>query len=142
MSIKYYKKAMLYKDSLEQNEKRIEVLRLDKIYKTEKIKEENYILRLSQLKRKQIAYGFIALLFLSIGVFVWVYYKMKLEREAKIKKQMIILNQEKTRCYQLELERLQRENDVLELKEREVRLRDAFFLRLNSLCFPFLSVAE
>lgn len=55
---------------------------------------------------------------------------------------MIILNQEKTRCYQLELERLQRENDVLELKEREVRLRDAFFLRLNSLCFPFLSVAE
>lgn len=86
---------MLYKDSLEQNEKRIEVLRLDKIYKTEKIKEENYILRLSQLKRKQIAYGFIALLFLSIGVFVWVYYKMKLEREAKIKKQMIILNQEK-----------------------------------------------
>lgn len=39
---------------------------------------------------------------------------------------MIILNQEKTRCYQLELERLQRENDVLELKEREVRLRDAF----------------
>lgn len=98
---------MLYKDSLEQNEKRIEVLRLDKIYKTEKIKEENYILRLSQLKRKQIAYGFIALLFLSIGVFVWVYYKMKLEREAKIKKQMIILNQEKTRCYQLELERLQ-----------------------------------
>ena len=32
---------------------------------------------------------------------------MKLEREAKIKKQMIILNQEKTRCYQLELERLQ-----------------------------------
>ena len=107
MSIKYYKKAMLYKDSLEQNEKRIEVLRLDKIYKTEKIKEENYILRLSQLKRKQIAYGFIALLFLSIGVFVWVYYKMKLEREAKIKKQMIILNQEKTRCYQLELERLQ-----------------------------------
>lgn len=135
----YYKEAMAYKDSLEKRERRTEVIRLNKIYQYEQIKEENYALKLSESRRKQMIYSLVSLLFLSIVLFVWIYYRMKLRREAKLKRRMIALNEEKSKCQQLEFEHLKSEKSLLEIREQEAQLRDAFFLRLNSLCFPFLN---
>lgn len=130
MALLHRKKYDICRDSLEMQLKTSTVMTLQKIYQNEKLKDENYNLKLLKLEQDKRTYR-ISLLLVSIILFIsYSYYKYRIKKENKIKLQEEIIKKKQQEVQQSALMQLKVEQKLLVLQQKEMLLRESFFNRL------------
>lgn len=123
------------KDSIDVNTKTEAIIKMQRNYQFTKLEKENHRLQIVEVNKNNIIYRLIVLFISVLLILSLIYFKIKVRNEQKIRQQ-----QEQIK-YDEEI-RILRENELLELREKEAILRVDFFKRLNMAYIPFLIEGE
>lgn len=131
-----------YRDTVDQQTRSAAVIQMQTLYKHGKLKEENALLKETDLQKKKWIYliCFVSTLLLSLSGAAYFLVSNRKQKMIKEQEEQIRLNKELIR--QQEIEKLQGEKRMAQQVLKEAELREAFYRQLNFVSVPQLRGAS